>query len=50
MAEQGDRDDLDRDLPLGDKGPRGMGDEEFEDVEEGDEADLEDEDEIPEGE
>jgi hypothetical protein len=48
MAQQGDRDDLDRDLPLGDENARGTGDEEFEDAEEGDEADLEDEDEVDE--
>ena len=47
MAEQGERDDLDRDLPLNEEDTRGMGEEGFEEVEEeGDEADLEDEDEF----
>lgn len=46
MAQQGDRDDLDRDLPLNEEDTRGMGDEELEDAEKGDEADLEDEDEF----
>jgi hypothetical protein len=48
MAQQPDRDDLDRDLPLGDEEARGMGDEELEESDEGDEADLEDEDEFAE--
>jgi hypothetical protein len=51
MAQQGDRDDLDRDLPLNeealnDEETRGMGDEELEEGEEGDEGDLEDEDKV----
>lgn len=48
MAQQGNPDDLDRDLPLNDEDTKGLGDEEFEDVEEGDEAGLEDEDEVAE--
>jgi hypothetical protein len=50
MAQQGDRDDLDRDLPLGDEGARGIGDEELEDADDSDEADLDDEDEFAEDE
>ena len=49
MAQQGDRDDMDRDLPLADEDARAVADEEFEDVEEGDEAE-EDEDEFAEDE
>jgi hypothetical protein len=45
MAQQGDRDDMDRDVPLGDEDTRGMGDEEADEADE-DEADLEDEDEF----
>lgn len=45
MAQQGEPDDLDRELPGDDDKTRGLGEEEFEDVDEGDEADLEDEDE-----
>jgi hypothetical protein len=48
MAQQGNPDDLDRDLPLNEEDAKGLGDEEFEDVEEGDEAGLEDEDEVAE--
>jgi hypothetical protein len=48
MAQQDDRDDVDRDRPLGDEETRGMGDPDFEDADEGDEADLEDEDEFAE--
>ena len=48
MAQQGDRDDLDRDLPLGDENARGVADEEFDEADEGEEADLEDEDEADE--
>ena len=55
MAQQRD-DDLDRDLPLNDEAlseeedARAMGDEEVEDLDEGEEADLEDEDEFAEDE
>ena len=50
MAQQRDPDDFDRDLPLDDEDTRAIGDEEFADVDEGDETDLEDEDEFAEDE
>jgi len=48
MAQQGDPDDLDRELPGDNEDTRALGDDEFEDVDEGEEADLEDEDEVDE--
>ena len=43
MANERDRDDLDRTPPDADEEVRGRQDEEFEDVDEGDEEDLDDE-------
>jgi hypothetical protein len=46
MAEQRDRDELDREPPLIDDEARGIADEEFEEGDEGDEEDLDEEDEV----
>jgi hypothetical protein len=45
MAEQRDRDDLDRDRPMTDEDTRAIGEEEFEDTDEADEE-SEDEDDL----
>ena len=47
MAEQGDRNDLDRDLPLDDEDTKALGEDELEDLEE-DEDELEEQDELDE--
>jgi hypothetical protein len=46
MAEQRDRDELDRDSPMTDEDAQAIGDDEFDEADEGDEEDLEDEEEV----